>query len=123
MNLKLFLETLSKDDLISLIEQLANEQENVKYFLKNFSKSKSESMYKNNEEFKKQEFQKTEQLSENSLPLTSKIIDRFSSAQEKIDLYKSFFLWQTRCFCASLVQCKNSKERLFSSLRKQVVSW
>lgn len=58
MNLKLFLETLSKEDLISLIEQLANEQKDVKYFLKNFSKSKSESMHKNNEECRKQEFQK-----------------------------------------------------------------
>lgn len=109
MNLKLFLETLSKEDLISLIEQLVNEQENAKYFLKNFSKSKSESMHKNNEECRKQEFQKTEQLSENSLPLTSKIIDRFSSAQEKIDLYKSFFSGRQDVFALRWFNAKTQK--------------
>ena len=109
MNLKLFLETLSKEDLISLIERLADEQENVKYFLKNFSKSKSESMYKNKEECKKQEFQKKEQLSENSLPLTSKIIDRFSSVQEKIDLYKSFFSGRQDVFALRWFNAKTQK--------------
>ena len=102
MNLETYLQTLSKDALISLISELADEQENVRHFLnEKFSESKKEIVKENDSVDVEQKLQITNN------PKIS--VTRLSSPQEKINLYKSIFAGRKDIFALRWYNTKTQK--------------
>ena len=99
MELKDYLETLSKEDLISLLKDLSDTNPSVKNYLSE----------------KQNAFQTQQDQNETILPSTdtlfnqSHIINRQSSPQEKIDLFKSLFSGRQDVFALRWFNSKSNK--------------
>lgn len=108
MDLKLYLQTFSKEELISLIAELADGQEAVRHFLnERIFVAEGEVVHQNN----------SSNAEKNSLPVESGAIDssfqnpvtRHSSPQEKINLFKSIFAGRNDVFALRWYNAKNQK--------------
>ena len=102
MNLKSFLQTLSKEELISLIFELADKQEKVKDLLnEKFS------------EFRKANVKEKDEVSaEQKFPIMNNAlhsVTRLSSPQEKIDLFKAVFRGRQDVFALRWYNAKSQK--------------
>ena len=99
MELKDYLETLSKEDLISLLKDLSDTNSSVKNYLSE----------------KQNAFQTQQDQNETILPSTdtlfnqSHIINRQSSPQEKINLFKSLFSGREDVFALRWFNAKSNK--------------
>ncbi len=99
MELKDYLETLSKEDLISLLKDLSDTNPSVKNYLSE----------------KQNAFQTQQDQNETILPSTdtlfyqSHIINRQSSPQEKINLFKSLFSGREDVFALRWFNAKSNK--------------
>ena len=99
MELKDYLETLSKEDLISLLNDLSDTNSSVKNYLSE----------------KQNAFQTQQDQNETILPSTdtlfnqSHIINRQSSPQEKINLFKSLFSGREDVFALRWFNAKSNK--------------
>ena len=85
---------LSKEELISLISELADKQENIKHLLnEKFSEFETDTVRENDEVSSDQKFPVT-------LNKVLPSVTRLSSPQEKIDLYKTLFCDE---FCRDVI--------------------
>ena len=93
MKLTDYLHTLSKDDLISLVNELAEEQKSVKAFLQKKCLENAQEVLSVKESFS----------------LDSNLVTRLSTPQEKINLYKSIFIGRQDVFALRWHNAKSGK--------------
>ena len=108
--LKSYLESLSKDELVSLVLRLAEEHKDVEVFLESQkAKSTNDSDDKIGTPTNNQISQSLLQSEQNLELFTSQIVTRSSSSQEKINLYKSLFIGRKDVFALRWYNAKSNK--------------
>ena len=104
MTIKNYLESLSKEEMLSLLMHLSETNNSVKYFLS----AKIEFVQSPEEKHEATLVQKT-YSTPSSCPDASKPLTRQSSPQEKINLYKSLFVGRQDVFALRWFNAKSKK--------------
>ena len=115
-----YLETLSRKDLVGLIHSFAVRHEDIRLVLEEKSGTENVKDQDNTvSAYSPRMPQKVLTAKADILPLPHSLVNRNSTAQEKINLYTSLFIGR-QDVCPEMVQCKIKQKRLFSGLRKQM---